>query len=490
MTTSQATERLLEEQIASWKTAYDNYAALSGVLVREIEVGRTTFKAQFNPARIVSSGAKVDARSISERRCFLCAENRPAEQHEVDFGERYTILVNPFPIFPRHLTIPDKAHTEQLIGGRFGDMLDLAKALPDYTIFYNGPRCGASAPDHAHFQAGNKGFMPIESDWRKMRCQKIVESGGTVLLRVDDGTPRTMLVVESAEREGAVRMFETIYSALTVKEGEQEPMMNVLAMYEDGKWVVFIFPRAKHRPDCYFAEGDDKMLISPASVDLGGVFIFPLERDFSRITAEEIMQILSEVSLSPAELDRVSAKIVAAYSCGGRPTVQVGILSGERIEFVLHGEYICDGETVEGEHFVTADGGRVVWNGKIGAEIVFEPRNPAEDSFDLADVTIGIGFHWERREVQRFRGALKFIVDEGRLTAVNVVDVEEYLTSVISSEMRATASPDLLKAHAVISRSWLLSQIRKSGKGNASQCGCRCDDSDEIIRGFSPVVKK
>lgn len=169
---NQTIHHLLTGQLASWETARNNYAALSGVRVKELNVNGILYKVQFNPARIVSSGAKVDAKSILERKCFLCPANLPPVQKGIPFGGHYNILVNPFPIFPRHLTVPELAHTPQRIATRFTDMLELAEALTDYTIFYNGPKCGASAPDHAHFQAGNKGFMPIEKDWRGQTAGK------------------------------------------------------------------------------------------------------------------------------------------------------------------------------------------------------------------------------------------------------------------------------------------------------------------------------
>lgn len=300
---NQTIHNLLTEQLASWEMARNNYAALSGVQVKELNVNGIPYKVQFNPARIVSSGAKVDAKSIKERKCFLCPANLPAEQRGVPFEGHYNILVNPFPIFPRHLTIPETAHVDQRIALRFGDMLDLAQQLTDYTIFYNGPKCGASAPDHAHFQAGNKGFMPIEQDWREQVAGKVADYGQATLWYLND-SPRTTLVIESADRKTTLKLFDIVYRSLDIQPGEDEPMMNVLAMYEAGKWIVFIFPRAKHRPACYTAEGDANLLSSPASVDLGGVFITPVEKDFIKITAEDIAQILSEVCLSPADFQK------------------------------------------------------------------------------------------------------------------------------------------------------------------------------------------
>jgi len=265
-------KQLFQEQLCEWDLAKKNYEALKQVKVKTLYVDGHRYLVQLNPARLTSSAAKIDPDSIRERKCFLCSNHRPAEQKGILFGERYTVLVNPYPIFPRHLTIPTVEHTPQLIASRFGDMLDLAQQLDNYTIFYNGPKCGASAPDHFHFQAGSKDFLPVESDrnWNTIR-------------------------IESANKQEMLQRFRQIYNALPLKPDDAEPMMNILTWYEDDMWTTCIFPRKKHRPDCYSAEGDDNMLISLAAVDMGGVFITPLEKDFEKITAEDIGEILSEV---------------------------------------------------------------------------------------------------------------------------------------------------------------------------------------------------
>jgi ATP adenylyltransferase/5',5'''-P-1,P-4-tetraphosphate phosphorylase II len=266
--------QLFDEQLTNWKLARENYRALEKVEIKTVIVDGCEYKVQFNPARIISSAAKVDEQSIRERKCFLCAENRPPEQKGISFNGRYTILVNPYPIFPRHLTIPALEHTPQRIASRFGDMMDLAQQLDDYTIFYNGPKCGASAPDHFHFQVGNKGFLPIEKN-RNMR---------------------NVICIESDNRTDLLDRFQQIYEDMKQQmEEDDEPMMNIIVWYESAKWVVCIFPRKKHRPSCYSAEGEDNLLISPASVDLGGVWIIPREKDFRKITAENISRILDEV---------------------------------------------------------------------------------------------------------------------------------------------------------------------------------------------------
>ena len=267
--------QLFQEQLSEWALAKNNYQALQQIKVKNFDVDGFSYQVQFNPARMVSSSAKVDAQSICERVCFLCAENRPAEQKGIIFGGRYEILVNPFPIFPRHLTIPALEHTPQQIVSRFEDMLDLAQQLDDYTILYNGPKCGASAPDHFHFQAGNQGILPIEKhrDWRHT------------------------FRIESENKQDIVKHFRQIYNALPLQFDDTEPMMNILVWYKNGIWTICIFPRKKHRPDCYFAEGEKKMIISPASADMGGLWITPLEKDFEKITAKNIAGILEEVCL-------------------------------------------------------------------------------------------------------------------------------------------------------------------------------------------------
>ena len=307
---SEIVRELFEEQFASWEQAGNNYKALDGVLAKEIQVDGFPFKVQFNPARIVSSAAKVDAKSIQERKCFLCKENRPAVQKGIDFlykgKDHYTVLINPFPIFSRHLTIPMECHQDQLINGRFDAMLELARQLPDYTIFYNGPKCGASAPDHFHFQAGIKGFMPIESAPLKMKV--FYHSPKTTLSRLTS-VMNGVIVLESSSVEDAAQVFDKIYSSLKVKEGESEPMMNILCWYDNGSWAVIIYLRSKHRPECFFQEGEKNILISPASVDLGGVFITPLEKDFTKITAGDISSILSEILISNEEFEDTIEKI-------------------------------------------------------------------------------------------------------------------------------------------------------------------------------------
>lgn len=293
-------DQLIEEQMSAWPLAAKNFEALAQVQTKEILVKDKNYRVQFNPARIVSSGAKVDAKSIQERKCFLCSENRPQEQKGVAY-KQYIVLLNPFPIFPRHLTIPDIQHLDQLIAGRMEDMLDLAEQLQEYVLFYNGPKCGASAPDHMHFQAGNKGFLPLETKLHTFKKEFIFKHHSAQLSLLDD-QPRNSLLIEGTNQEDIADLFQKVYDLLPIQAGEKEPMLNLLAWKEQDTWYLILLLRKKHRPSCYFAEGENKLLSSPASVDLGGVFISPIAADFEKMSAANIQAILEEVSLSKAEV--------------------------------------------------------------------------------------------------------------------------------------------------------------------------------------------
>ena len=306
--TSTDAENLLFEQLKGWEQARLNYEALTNVESKEFSFGGFVVKVQFNPSRIQSSAAKVDAKSIQERKCFLCPANLPKEQKGIGFEDTYQVLVNPFPIFPQHFTIPTYHHVDQLILNRYGDMLDLAKCLNAYILFYNGPKCGASAPDHAHFQAGSKGFLPIEKDIQNIDKELVFTSSGIEVYAFKNYL-RNGLLIEAEDKTQAVDFFNKLYSLLNIKEGEKEPMMNIISWYQNSKWFSCILPREKHRPTCFFAEGDHNILISPASVDLGGVFITPLEKDFAKITSQDIQTILKEVCISDTDMLKLINKI-------------------------------------------------------------------------------------------------------------------------------------------------------------------------------------
>lgn len=301
-------DSFIASQIAEWPQAAGNFEALKGVKVKEVELPGWTVKVQFNPARIVSSSAKVDAKSLKERKCFLCAENRPSVQRGIDWGGKYTILINPFPIFPRHLTIPDRTHTDQLIADRIADMMQLASELADYTVFYNGPKCGASAPDHMHFQAGNSDFLTLGTALEDAELKTIATDGEATLALVDS-LPLKVFVIDATDPAAGQRLFARLYAAIPVPEGEKEPMMNLLCYATPAGVRLVVIPRKRHRPSFYGTEGEGTMLLSPASVDMGGVFITPLEKDFNALDAAKITQVLDELCLSTTEINTIAENV-------------------------------------------------------------------------------------------------------------------------------------------------------------------------------------
>ena len=287
---------LFHEQISNWELARNNYAGLKTVQTKSFDFSNFVVKVQFNPARMVSSGAKVDAKTIAARPCFLCASNRPPEQKAIDFDD-YEILINPFPIFPEHFTIPRREHVPQQIKPYFADMLELAKAMDDYLIFYNGPQCGASAPDHMHFQAGTKDFLPLVNDYHRLKdthSDLLVSTEKMQLFHMKNYL-RTVYCIEAIDIESAKDSFDDL--SLTLSKGEgTEPLMNVVCTYEAGKWFVFVLPRKAFRPWQYSAVGDDQLLVSPATVEMCGIFITPVKSHFERISKEDIKSIFEQVS--------------------------------------------------------------------------------------------------------------------------------------------------------------------------------------------------
>lgn len=297
-------DALLRMQWQQWPEAAGHYAALSQCRERTVEVGGVPVRLQCNPERIRSTASKVDRRSVAQRPCFLCDANRPAEQLSVPVAGRYQLLVNPYPIFPRHFTLPAVEHVPQLLRGRFGDMLQLAAALPACIVFYNGARCGASAPDHMHFQAGNKGFVPIESQWDTLlatqgesRCWE----GGIVYSWLTRW-PVAMLAFEGDDAEALCAFWERVEALLPVPSGDVEPPVNMLCSFTGTNWRCWAVLRTRHRPRQYDAGGEAQRLVSPGAVDMAGVVITPRETDFLSLSAAELADIYRQVA-DPSLLD-------------------------------------------------------------------------------------------------------------------------------------------------------------------------------------------
>lgn len=292
--------KLFDEQVTNWNLAKIGYNTLQTVETKVFQFDDFEIKVQFNPGRIVSSSAKVDPKSISERPCFLCKNSLPKEQNGIDLYSKYLILVNPFPIFPEHFTIPAFEHIPQSIYNSIEDMLIISKVLGDnYTVFYNGPKCGASAPDHMHFQAGTKGFMAIDIEYEKVikKAKNIIYKDNKIVIYSKYDYLRYVISLESKSIELLVKKIQKIYEIL--QNSEEEPLLNILCNYtKESKWIVNIFPRKLHRPKQFFEEDESKLLLSPASVDFGGVCILPREEDFLKINKDILQNIFEQVTIT------------------------------------------------------------------------------------------------------------------------------------------------------------------------------------------------
>jgi ATP adenylyltransferase/5',5'''-P-1,P-4-tetraphosphate phosphorylase II len=315
-TAGQILTHFAEEQKQSWPLAAANYTGLSSVEEKHFDFGSFVVKVQFNPERIRSSAAKVDTASIAARKCFLCDDNRPAEQKAIACGERFQILVNPFPIFHRHFTITALAHADQLFFENIAEMLQIAKNMEGFTVFYNGPECGASAPDHLHFQAGENGFMPIEAEFELLKTDKnnLLSETASIKMWAFENYLRRMISIETTNFDTGVQAIQFFTERFHSLQPEKtEPMLNVLCSYNNGKWVVHLFPRKLHRPSQFFAEGEKQILLSPASVDFGGVFITPRKEDFDKITAADIANIFEQVTVDDVVFGQMKKEIKTRY---------------------------------------------------------------------------------------------------------------------------------------------------------------------------------
>ena len=463
--------RFFNRQLEMWEDARHRFRDLKHVEVRQLS---DQLKVQFNPARIVSTGAKIDKHTLGERPCFLCERNRPKEQMTKQIDDHFQLLVNPFPILPVHFTIPATKHQPQSIYRHYGEMHRLLSLHSELMVFYNGPKCGASAPDHLHFQAGTSGVLPLQTNWQRLSrsLTDVISLNDEEKISVLSDFLVPAFVIISKSEDSDEELFHRLYRSMPMRGDESEPMMNIIAWRKGDEFISVVIPREKHRPDAYFAEGEAQMMVSPGALDMAGLIITPREEDFSKINLDKATALLRECGISAEKMEAVVSNLKASAATahehplqllagkGKQPNVNVGIVSGQKIHFSLNKPYLAKGEMVTGEQEVAFSEGGILWNGNQYSSLTFHPQS-ADASFSLSDVTIGVNFHWERKETQTFLGTLHFVVESDKICAINELPVERYLESVISSEMSATSSLELLKAHAVISRSWLLAQMNK-----------------------------
>ena len=463
--------RFFHRQLEMWEDARHRFRDLKHVEVRQLS---DQLKVQFNPARIVSTGAKIDKHTLGERPCFLCERNRPKEQMTKQIDDHFQLLVNPFPTLPVHFTIPATKHQPQSIYRHYGEMHRLLSLHSELMVFYNGPKCGASAPDHLHFQAGTSGVLPLQTNWQRLSrsLTDVISLNDEEKISVLSDFLVPAFVIISKSEDSDEELFHRLYRSMPMRGDESEPMMNIIAWRKGDEFISVVIPREKHRPDAYFAEGEAQMMVSPGALDMAGLIITPREEDFSKINLDKATALLRECGISAEKMEAVVSNLKASAATahehplqllagkGKQPNVNVGIVSGQKIHFSLNKPYLAKGEMVTGEQEVAFSEGGILWNGNQYSSLTFHPQS-ADASFSLSDVTIGVNFHWERKETQTFLGTLHFVVESDKICAINELPVERYLESVISSEMSATSSLELLKAHAVISRSWLLAQMKK-----------------------------
>ena len=477
--------KFIKDQLSVWQLASSNFRALKTAPSREVDVFGLKCRIQYNPRRVISSTADTSPAAIASRKCFLCADNRPKEQFHLGFegrkGRNYHIQINPYPIFRGHLVIVRDEHIPQEIWHHFPDMLDFAARYKDYLVFYNGPSSGASAPDHLHFQAIPKHNLPLEEV-----VDEFLDHPGEPLATVKDaslykfdGYARGVFALKATTSKSLAKLFYRLLDCTDRGKGEEEPMFNLYAYVKNGEYRTIVVMRSAKRSHHFYSKGADHLTISPGAADIAGLFVAPFREDYDKADTALLEELLSEVCISEDEQNMIVWRLTRHQE-----KISVGLLSAKEIRF----EIISDGA---GPQTVKWHDGRISYNGMLYDELYFDSMTLstlfAEASFILYDVVIGIDFHWQQKRTFKYAGGLKFIVEGDRITAVNCIGMEDYLMSVISSEMKSSASIELLKAHAVISRSWLKARLKdhKAGHEHFDVCA---DDHCQRYQGLTMAV--
>lgn len=477
--------KFIKDQLSVWQLASSNFRALKTAPSREVDVFGLKCRIQYNPRRVISSTADTSPAAIASRKCFLCADNRPKEQFHLGFegrkGRNYHIQINPYPIFRGHLVIVRDEHIPQEIWHHFPDMLDFTARYKDYLVFYNGPSSGASAPDHLHFQAIPKHNLPLEEV-----VDEFLDHPGEPLATVKDaslykfdGYARGVFALKATTSKSLAKLFYRLLDCTDRGKGEEEPMFNLYAYVKNGEYRTIVVMRSAKRSHHFYSEGADHLTISPGAADIAGLFVAPFREDYDKADTALLEELLSEVCISEDEQNMIVWRLTRHQE-----KISVGLLSAKEIRF----EIISDGA---GPQTVKWHDGRISYNGMLYDELYFDSMTLstlfAEASFILYDVVIGIDFHWQQKRTFKYAGGLKFIVEGDRITAVNCIGMEDYLMSVISSEMKSSASIELLKAHAVISRSWLKARLKdhKAGHEHFDVCA---DDHCQRYQGLTMAV--
>ena len=306
--------KLIEDQKKSWPLLQEGYAGLETVELKRLLIPGTkgaNVVVQHNPARIRSTAAAVDAESIRSRQCFLCAANLPKEEKAIGYGRGLVIACNPFPVLDRHLSIIHRDHIEQKIDGNAECVLSLARDLgPEYFTLYNGPRSGASAPDHLHFQACSRALLPIQDDLRRFGLAELTTGNRAPFVHSLEDCGRSVIVVRGTDLSSIAAIIHTAVARLPIGpalqvESNQEPMLNLISAFDEPMWTVYLFPRSQHRPSFYFSKDEDRLTVSPGAIDMAGVIVVPDREHFDRIGPQQVGQIFSEVSVDSGLVRRI-----------------------------------------------------------------------------------------------------------------------------------------------------------------------------------------
>ena len=449
--------KFIKDQLSVWPLAAANFRSLKNAEYRSFVIGELPVKVQLNPCRIASSTADIKPETLAARPCFLCPEHRPKGQFHIKYeGKKnrgYNIQINPYPIFKDHLVVVRDQHLPQTIWHHFPDMLLFTKLYQDYCVYYNGPLSGASAPDHLHFQACHTGTLPLQLavDAFLDKASGPLESVQDATLYKYEGFTRGVYALKANTQKSMAKLFYRLLECSPRREGENEPRFNLVSWYKGGEFRTVVVLRSNLRSHHYFSEAEDHLVMSPGAADMAGFFVAPREEDFHKLSQEMLAQMVDEVSISEEDDARVVWRLTRT-----QPKIDVGIMAAKEIVF----EIISDGA---GPQRVSWCDGRINYNGSLYDELTFDAVTRStlfsEPTFILHDFKIGIDFHWERKLVRKFAGRLRFVVEGDNIRAINRIGVEDYLLSVISSEMNGEAPLEFLKAHAIISRSWLMNNL-------------------------------
>lgn len=310
-----AIKKFFEDQKIEWPLLKSNYESLSNVTYRNVVIDGITITLQNNPNRIISTSADVSTSHINSRPCFLCLNNLPLEQKGLEYGKYYLVLCNPYPIFEEHFTIVHRKHIPQNITNNFDDFLDIAQKLGfRYSVFYNGPKCGASAPDHLHFQAAINGTIPIENNIEQIKNSKNRLITDKVEITFIENFLRYGFLFESKSKGDLNETFRIlIRSFKNISTPNEEPMINIISSYSEEMWHVFIFPRKQHRPKQYFENGNKKIIVSPAAIDMGGMIILPRKEDYEKINSNDLIDIYSQVTITKEFFEYLKKKLIESF---------------------------------------------------------------------------------------------------------------------------------------------------------------------------------